>query len=428
MSQLKMSKRKATSSSAGATTTTSPNSTTRHKNGHFAFAAVHGVAPSGFKQVREYVVESTGEWKKDRPKVIVMHAQKGGVGKTTLSSFVAWQLAAAGKKVMVVDADPQCNLSELLLKDFSDHLIDDAFDGNNIMTFFKTGENEDGRILGNFQQLPKCLQVPNFQTTKKNGSLFILPGSPSLTTMETRLTVHCYQSNLMEESREKPGTLIYGIRATAAWHNADYVVIDTNPNGGTLNQLLVLGGDALIIPANPSSFMLQVLKRAPEELYQDWVNSYQAFTDNVRRAKAILQLPPSQTAFLGVIMNDYKIYNITQTGPFRLFRNKILEEMENEEVGFIARLESLGFEIPFERTDSILGEVENMAGHAPLAQFHHYAVQWLPDHCLGTFERGDQGERFKVAVGKRKEDMKVKRARLLATAKDCSDKIQERVA
>jgi cellulose biosynthesis protein BcsQ len=46
---------------------------------------------------------------------IVFLNNKGGVGKTTLSFNVACKMADMGHKVLLVDADPQCNLTLLAL-------------------------------------------------------------------------------------------------------------------------------------------------------------------------------------------------------------------------------------------------------------------------------------------------------------------------
>ncbi len=43
-------------------------------------------------------------------RVVAIANGKGGVGKTTLTAGLAGQLAATGRRVLVVDTDPQGNL------------------------------------------------------------------------------------------------------------------------------------------------------------------------------------------------------------------------------------------------------------------------------------------------------------------------------
>ena len=44
-------------------------------------------------------------------KIISLFNNKGGVGKTTLAYHLSCALAADGKKVLMIDLDPQCNLT-----------------------------------------------------------------------------------------------------------------------------------------------------------------------------------------------------------------------------------------------------------------------------------------------------------------------------
>ena len=62
---------------------------------------------------------------------------KGGVGKTTLTVNIAGALAQIGKRVLLVDSDPQCNLTSYLIEDsVVDNLLDKS-DGSNGQTHEK---------------------------------------------------------------------------------------------------------------------------------------------------------------------------------------------------------------------------------------------------------------------------------------------------
>jgi len=50
------------------------------------------------------------------PKVITITNQKGGTGKTTLTALLAYGLAIRGRRVLMLDLDPQSHLSSLFLR------------------------------------------------------------------------------------------------------------------------------------------------------------------------------------------------------------------------------------------------------------------------------------------------------------------------
>ncbi|MDJ0599576.1 MAG: ParA family protein [Crocosphaera sp.] len=69
-------------------------------------------------------------------KRIVVFNHKGGVSKTTSIYNIGWMLSK-NSNVLVVDADPQCNLSSLMLGDkFDQYYLDDATKKDNIKEIY----------------------------------------------------------------------------------------------------------------------------------------------------------------------------------------------------------------------------------------------------------------------------------------------------
>jgi cellulose biosynthesis protein BcsQ len=60
-------------------------------------------------------------------KRIAIFNHKGGVGKTTLTLNIAAALASLGRRVLLVDSDPQCNLTSYVLEG---SVVDDLLDNS----------------------------------------------------------------------------------------------------------------------------------------------------------------------------------------------------------------------------------------------------------------------------------------------------------
>ena len=106
-----------------------------------------------------------------RTKKLVFFNNKGGVGKTTLAYNTAVKFSETGYKTVLVDLDPQCNLSKLSLgKTFEENLF-----SNSLKTIYSV---LNGVVRGG-SDIDKSI---NFEKIKDN--LFILPGSLNLSEYE----------------------------------------------------------------------------------------------------------------------------------------------------------------------------------------------------------------------------------------------------
>lgn len=158
-------------------------------------------------------------------KVISVFNQKGGVGKTTTVVNLATALAQEGKKILVIDLDPQANTTTGL-----------GFDKNKL----------DKSIYDLFYREEEDFDIKNY-IKKCQDNLYLIASESSLSGLEVEL-VALDQVERTEQVKEIIKLLD---------SSYDLVLIDCPPSLGLLSINALVGSDSIIIPIQTEYYALE---------------------------------------------------------------------------------------------------------------------------------------------------------------------------
>lgn len=258
-------------------------------------------------------------------KIVSVFNNKGGVGKSTLCFHLAHALGSLGKRVLLIDTDPQCNLSLYgLTPEQLDELWEKETDYIDISGFeaakkkdqnyealikeprtihFLLKPTEDG--TGDIENMPPLLKVGE--------AVYLLPGRLSLHTYEEAAASRWSDAFIGNPLALKTITKIRDIAMLySLQYNFDYVIMDTSPSIGILNKIILSNSDALIIPCNADMFSLYGIRNIGSALKM-WKQQFEILKSVLSEEKKKL-LSDDFIQFVG-----YTLYNckkVTKDPPY----------------------------------------------------------------------------------------------------------------
>jgi cellulose biosynthesis protein BcsQ len=231
-------------------------------------------------------------------KKVALFNHKGGVGKTTLTINIADALADAGKTVLIVDADPQCNITSFYIDEPSlEKLLGESNDNGSDATVWSAVKPVvEGR--------GDIIAIPEWQVG--NRPIYLLPGDVLLSDYEEELPsawTECFARRT--RGYDVTTALPRVAAATAKKIRANVILYDVGPNVGALNRAILLDCDYFITPVAADLFSLRALStvgRSMAKWITDWT-TVRGLASAADRSK----LPLGKPNYLGYVTSAYKV-------------------------------------------------------------------------------------------------------------------------
>ncbi|WP_165190533.1 ParA family protein [Caulobacter soli] len=306
-------------------------------------------------------------------KRLVVFNHKGGVSKTTSAYNIGWMLSKKSR-VLLVDADPQCNLSGLVLgDDFEKYYTDEPTRTQNI---------KDG-VSATFDGRPIPITAVDCVAPARAPNLRLLAGHANLSEYDAALTFAQTANNALVTLQNLPGAFAELLRLTEEKYNIEYTIIDLNPSLSAINQNLFLISDAFIIPTNPDPFSIMALDTLKVALPR-WVawklSSVSLF------ANSAYPLPAGVPKFLGTLIQRFNIRKGRAARPYRDNISDIKNKIGNDVFSTFA---IFGLTLPDAAYNDIsangycLGEIPDFQGLLPKSHDAGVPVFELTDQEIG---------------------------------------------
>ena len=248
-------------------------------------------------------------------KQIALFNHKGGVGKTTTTFNLGWMLANKGKRVIIADCDPQCNLTGMVLG-FKDAESFESMCASDGVTNIRDG------LAPAFESRPTLIEPVDCQSIDGQPNMHLLPGHIGLAEYEVTLGIAQALSGSLLTLQNLPGALHYLFNKTAEKYNADFILVDMIPSLGPINQNILMTSDYFIVPMFFDYFSAMATESLAKILpkWSAWAKLAKASS---LLQEAIYPFPDKHPKFLGTITQNFRIKKGVSAAAFQRWIEEI---------------------------------------------------------------------------------------------------------
>lgn len=257
--------------------------------------------------------------------ICTLYNHKGGVSKTTTTFNLGHALATSGYRVLLVDADPQCNLSELFLGAYLDKLD---------IQEIETGEASELPGTSILEALYPRLSGGTHNVDVSKINLINSPFNTNLSLLRGDIDLNMTEDDLSLAHQQRLGSQIHFkytyvaihdmLRRLGEHHEIDFILIDVGPSAGAITRSCFLSCDAFFVPVSPDRFNVQAIGSL-SKIIDKWISEHLLIVNDFKRLG--LNVSHGKPSFLGTITQNYKMRSGKPKKGYELWMRRIPEKV-----------------------------------------------------------------------------------------------------